>query len=876
MSIAPEFAIVQAKWEISFSAGDTVSGKVPNTDDNPEHPSGAQLACAACGHSMSLPVQLLGRQAKCPQCGVLGMVDRPLRELREPDERDVNLEDLAEANAESPGGRPAASPWPEALALDARSRPKTLADHFRNFFAGSLPVNVLSGVLGGANQCLVCLALALLALMVGGAEALAPHALVLTLLPAVLGSALLALNGRLAVSVGGPDPSSALAVFLLLGALGADLAGHANAATLAATLVAALVLATLVSGVLGALLSRLGLADWVRFLPVEALGGMVAGFGLLLAKAWFHVLLAGDASLAALPNLPLAEFGPALVASAPAWGPPLGFALAYVALHLALRSPVWPMLLTALALGGWVLLDRSAASLPVPLATLVQSQARLPQLLNTSCYLGLFDLQILARIDWQALAARQEFFAAVAAVAILPSIARTSILEAVLCRDAGADEQVRVVGAASMLSGLLGGLPSSLSLSGSLGLRALGATGPVSGFVAGLTCLAFLLGGQNVLPHIPRFVPLGLLLATALIMPISWLLRDARNPLTSREDTRVAWACCLMVAFFGPVLGVFLGLGLGLILSLSRAASGGGLRLVQTGDAQRSNVERSAAEGRILKEQGGRILILRLQGFLFLGSLYQVLRVVRERHHSAQPQGLDYVLLDFEAVSGAGASAVYGFRRLEALAREQGLLILLTSAPLEMEERLEALGYRLGGEQGVCHLYLNLDYALEWCEDRLLAEAGAQEQGQAPLEQLLAASFPEPALVPVLVKCLERVEVQKNQRLIVQGDPSDSMFFLQAGKVQVELSLPGGRILRLKKLGPGTVFGEMGLYTSAPRSASVIASERCVAYRLTAERLKLIQAKAPLLAAAVNRFVVALLAERLAEENARNRAAAQR
>jgi len=78
--------------------------------------------------------------------------------------------------------------------------------------------------------------------------------------------------------------------------------------------------------------------------------------------------------------------------------------------------------------------------------------------------------------------------------------------------------------------------------------------------------------------------------------------------------------------------------------------------------------------------------------------------------------------------------------------------------------------------------------------------------------------------------------------------------------------------LRLKKMGPGTVFGEMGIYTSAPRSATVIAMEKCVVYKLSLERFQLIQSKAPQLAAAVNRYIVALLAERVAEANALNRA----
>jgi len=235
-------------------------------------------------------------------------------------------------------------------------------------------------------------------------------------------------------------------------------------------------------------------------------------------------------------------------------------------------------------------------------------------------------------------------------------------------------------------------------------------------------------------------------------------------------------------------------------------------------------------------------------------------------------------LLDFAAVNGMGASAAIGFRRLESVARENGLLLFLTSVPLEMEDHLEGLGYRMDDDAGVCRIALNLDYALEWCEDALLTAAGSGAEHQASqdtMEDLLAATFPDPRLVPALIKCLERVEVPKKKPVIQQGDASDAMFFLQSGKVHVELSLPGGKVLRLRKMGPGTVFGEMGIYTSAPRSASVIATEKCVVYKLSLERFKLIQAKAPQLAAAVNRYVVALLAERVADANAQTRATQQ-
>jgi SulP family sulfate permease len=234
---------------------------------------------------------------------------------------------------------------------------------------------------------------------------------------------------------------------------------------------------------------------------------------------------------------------------------------------------------------------------------------------------------------------------------------------------------------------------------------------------------------------------------------------------------------------------------------------------------------------------------------------------------------LRFVLLDFGAVTGLGSSAAIGFRRLESLAAAQGMHIYFTSVPLELEQHLEGLGYHMDDQAGVCRVALNLDYAMESCEDALLSEAGLMERRKESLEGLLLTGFPEPDLVPLLLKCLERVEAPRNAVMIRQGDASDCMYFLESGRVRVELALPGGRLLRLKKMGPGTVFGEMGLYTNAPRSASVIASEPAWRTGFRRSVSPWSSARPRSSPRRVNRFVVGLLAERVAEENAKNRAA---
>jgi SulP family sulfate permease len=830
--------------------------------------SEARFHCSHCGHEQAVPWKLVGRRARCPRCGEAGKVEgmdadgaeagqqdaHPLPEEWEHTLADELAEDLAEDVPESAGGHRTAPAggteraW-ESGPVDAdvlASSEKAESVPWRRSLSNGLALG-LSAVL---------FALALAWVPAGGAGrpewygALVP----LALTGALFGSLVYALRSQASFATGGPDVAAAAGLFILAQQV-VEATGHLAPSDVLATLVAAVLVTAVCAGLLCLLLARFQEADWMRFVPFPVVGGVLAGAGVLLLQAAYQARTGRELTWNIFLPFMRGDFGN-WADGASWWLPSAVLGLLLLIAFRRVRGIWWTV--SPLAVGMvWCAFAPADWSGAWP-----GLQCGVPESSAAQALLDMHSTAFLSAVSWGELMRLSGTIWAVALLVAVHAAHKTLVLEEHLGRELSPGTELRALGASNLLSGLAVGFPVSLSLGRSLGNLRSGGSGPVAALVAALVCGAALLWADPLLQVIPDALGVGVLIFCGLHLLKVWLVDSVVGDLRPEEYA------CLLLAFVvtlaaGFALGVVTGTLLALILGLSRHSSASAIKQVMSGDAHRSNVDRSIAEVEALHELGQGVFILRLRGYLSGGALSAVLRALCERLEEPGRMPMRYAVLDFTSIKGVGSGLTRVFGGLARLGRNRNIRMVLTNVPFVLESRLEKAGL-VGEDTTGFEMFRNLDYALEWCEDRLLQEAGVVEPGDDSLEALFAPVFPDSNAMHHLKRILQRQEVRASEYVFRQGDVSDSMYFVQQGRLTVELEAEGGKTMRLRKLGPGSVFGEMGIYTNAPRSASVRANEPAVVYRLSRRRLSMLQEKLPPLATSLDRFLVNLLARRVA------------
>jgi SulP family sulfate permease len=671
-----------------------------------------------------------------------------------------------------------------------------------------------------------------------------------------------ALGSSLPFAIGGPDSNATAVLAVMAAALTAS--SKLTGESLARHVWLLVCLSGLLTGLVVWLLGRLHWGRLVRFVPYPVVGGFLAGTGYLILAGAFRVLTNRTMDWNLLRHPP--EFIGA------AWFPAL---LAAVALLLVRRWVrhylVMPAVLAASVLVFYLCLAAGGMGL---------AEARAQGLLFEP--LGAVPLEppftsLPSAIEWTALLGQWRNWLALAFVTVLTILLNSTGLELATGHDVDFDRELRVNGAANLVSGALGGLTGYVSLSRSLLNFQAGATARWAGVWTAALCLGACFLFTPVLAFVPRPVLAGLLLYLACDLFREWVWSAAFK--LPRLEYALSLAILCLIAFQGIVVGVAVGLVVAMMLFAISYGRASPIRHAFSCATLRSNKERSLEEAALLREHGHRARAFCLQGYLFFGTSSAVVEKCRE---AMEREGARCVLLDFRMAQGLDASATLSFTKLEQLCARSKTQLLFSGLRAEAEAVLRQTRFLPRPAVTECP---DLDRGLEWMEEFILTEAWGAAQtiserpGRIPSVTRLEANWKRmfgehftPEALAALTSCLETVELREGQALFEQGDPGDALFFIERGRLSVLLRLEEGLVKRLRTFGPGTVVGEMAVYSRQPRSAACVAEESCRVRRLTAGKLDWLAAQHPQAAVQFHAFVVRLLAARLAAANEELRA----
>ena len=675
-----------------------------------------------------------------------------------------------------------------------------------------------------------------------------PAAIGLVLLGNAVVMVVIATFSSLPGTVAGIHPTTVPIAAAMAAAIAMDLPGPQERTFL--TVVLTISLATLIAGGFFFVLGSLELGNLVRFVPYPVVGGFLAGTGWLLAKGAMEVLSGMRLTVSDLSALGHLEV-------AAKWISGVAFG---VLLYVAVRRYRHYLTLPAILLGGLISFYLCVLATGHTVAD-AESAGWLIGPFPSEGGWEPWAARALGSADWSAVLGQAMGAATLLAVAVLALLLNVSGIELSTNRDADLNRELRCAGIANVAAGAAGGMAGFHGVILTVLAHRTGVSSRWVGVVAGAVSGAALLSGASVLGMLPRPLLGGLLLFLGLAFLVEWAY-DSRRRL-SRAEYAIVWVILLVIAVLGLLEGFAAGLLIAAALFVVDYSRTDMVKHALSGASYQSRVERAPEERALLRGQGERLQILRLQGFIFFGTANALFERVRTRTAATGRPPLGSLILDFRGVTGLDSSAVMSFSRIHRLGKLHGFPVVLTGLPAEVRRGLARGG--LVGEDGTLQDFADLDGGVQWCEDRLLETDSGRTRGeQAPaveLRQVLGDQLDGALLMPYL----ERLELPAGACVMRQGEDTADVFFVESGRLTATLHSDGAEPVQLRVMGPGTVVGEVSLYHETTRTASVITDTPCIVYRLSRRALADMEGRHPHLAAGLHALFAHRLAERLAD-----------
>lgn len=655
-------------------------------------------------------------------------------------------------------------------------------------------------------------------------------------------------------TVCGASAATLPVVATLVAGIAGTLSASGQEAQLLATIVAGIGAGTILTGVVLYALGRFRMGNLIRYVPYPVIGGFFAGIGYLLVVGGIETMA----------GAPLDYSNPAVLINekTPVWvlGVVFGLGLVVAQRH----SDHWALFPTFLT-GTAILIYGFLALQGIGM----EEATEMGFFMAVDTEAGLWPpmpVSDLVDINFGAIAKEIGALAVIAMISAISLLVDSSGIEIVTREDIDLDRELKVLGFANVFTGAVGGSVGVHTAGDTVVSLSVGAGNRLTALCYSALTVAAVFLGANIIQYIPVPILGGVVVYAGSLFLFQWLGDEIKK--LQRPDYLLVLVVMVAIAVLGVLQGVGVGLMLAILLFAYNYSQVEVVKFTFPGGIMETNVDRPREHVEVLDSEGNRIHAYVLEGYLFFGSSYKLLGMIRARLADTEQVAVGYLLLDFRLVTQIDSSAAFSFNKLKILAEQENFTIVLTQLSEKIEQQLQVIEF-FSEDGEATHSFSDISEGGAWCQEQLLAAVGVATSGEKSLDELLQYAIPDRGNRALVGDYFERLDVVAGEQLFLQGDPGDDLYLIGAGSVEVLADVDDGSRKRLRTLTVGSVFGEMALYTQDARSASAVIGETGTLYRLSLKDWQRLSTDSPLEAAGLHVFIVRLLSDRLARTNIR-------
>jgi len=441
------------------------------------------------------------------------------------------------------------------------------------------------------------------------------------------------------------------------------------------------------------------------------------------------------------------------------------------------------------------------------------------------------------------------------------------IVDEMTDRKLDADRELMRNGAANIVGALAGAMHAGLNSPATVTNYRLGGRGALSSIFGALAIAVVGIGLLPFLSDVPYAAIAAMLTVVGVRMFDPWTIQIARQSLRRKlkfdpdvlgmlGTVAVVASLAVLVNF---LVAVLVGLAIAVVSFIWRMSHSIIRRRYSGRDLQSRNI-RAPAVRDILLDQGTRIVVFELEGPLFFGSGE---KFTASLERLVESDAL-VIVADMQHLTDVDSTGVRLLAtELRRLSRHGKHLILSGIHPHSRVARLLAefgLGYQAQSDHadtGI-KMFHDIDQALEWAEDTLLATLGRDGRTAsatlAGLEMLGNFSADElERMRPYLVE----TRFKAGTTIFAAGETGRALYAIASGSASVTLAKADSQQrqdesegddgeTRIVTFSSGAFFGEFALLDGQPRSATVRADTDLVCYVLDGNAFLRLQREQPI------------------------------